>query len=270
MVAQYVTAPKPWTAAVVASVADNSNSQDWRTALDAIQAQAPSLPQAPSQDNTQAFLDAAKSSNVTDTVARSLLVNLSSANAQGLGSDIPTQDNLIQTAVSQLPAATPTKTYRTANLTVVADTKQAEHTYGNAVMVAFGKHPGAISQNVLGIVSQALNDNDAQELDGLVGVRAEYQALADNLAAIPVPQTLVPLHLQALNALSTITVTLNDARYVVSDPLRGLQGLQQYQLQLGATADVFTSVAQNFNKNGILFTKDEPGTAWAAFIAPTQ
>ncbi len=265
--AQYVThAPSP--APMVAVEQTGGPTQDWRAALDAIQAQAPSLPPAPSAEVTQNLLAGAKSSNLTDTVARSLLVNLSSANSQGLGADTPTQDNIIASAVAQLPPTTPAKIFRSADLHVVADTKASQQSYGNAVMVALGHHTSATSKATLYAVSQALDTGDASHLDALVGLQAEYGALADELAALPIPQTLVPLHLQALNDLELIVTSFNQLKLVLKDPLQSLQGLQNYNQHIGEVGRVFTSIAESFNKNGILFTKDSPGAAWAVFIAP--
>lgn len=263
--AQYVTrAPQP-----APSVAVDTNAvpaQDWRSALDAIQAQAPHLPPTPGAEVTATLLQGAQSSNVTDTVARSLLVNLTDASSQGLGADTPTQNSIIAAAVARLPAAEPAKVYKTADLTIVADSKDAQKAYGNAVMVVFGKHQGATSVAVLGAVSAALDGGTEADLAPLADIEANYAGLAADMARVAVPRSLVPLHLQAINSISTIVSALADARYVIKDPLRGLQGLQQYQLRLGEVGRVLTAIATSLNKGGILFTKDEPGAAWAVFI----
>src|SRR3989344_8416117 len=92
--AQYLTQPKN-TAAELATAPEAVATDDWKASLAEVQATAPGLPEAPSENSVSTLLNAAKSSNITDTVARSLFINLSDASAQGLGSDIPTQDKLI-------------------------------------------------------------------------------------------------------------------------------------------------------------------------------
>jgi hypothetical protein len=52
----------------------------------------------------------------------------------------------------------------------------------------------------------------------------------------------------------------------LSDPLRGLVGLQTYESKLDELARVFTNIAQNLNKDGILFNKSEPGSIWQSFL----
>ncbi len=265
--AQYATTPH--TSSPQAAVTPVEQTQtDWKAQLDAIQAEAPGLPDAPGADTVSTLLEAAKTSNYTDTAARSLLINLSSAQAQGLGSDIPTQEKLIASAASQVPPAKAEKTYTAQDLIVVAESKDSEKIYGNKVMVILGRHIGATSQATLYAIAKATDNNDASALSPLSAIQREYDALVTELAAVPIPATLVPLHVQILNSLSLTAATFDDMRLVLSDPLRGLLGIQQYQLQLGAVGRVFTSVAEILTKNGILFNKDEPGAAWSAFISP--
>ena len=265
--AQYLTSPQNSSPELSAAPAESPGT-DWKTQLDEIQAQAPGLPDAPSADTVSSLLDAAKSANYTDTAARSLLINLSSAQAQGLGSDIPTQEKLIAEATSLVPAAKPKKVYTAQDVVVATDPKTAEKTYGNKVMAVLGRHTGATSQATLYAVAKATDNNDASALSALPTIQEEYDALVEELAEVPTPATFVPLHVQILNSLALTAATFDDMRLVLSDPLRGLQGLQQYQLQLGAVGRVFTAVAQILNKNGILFNKDEPGAAWSVFVAP--
>jgi len=267
--AQYITHPKDISPAALAPTNDaaTATDADWQAALAKIAVDSPSLPEAPTEEKVNQLLNAAQSSNITDTVARSLLINLSSASAQGLGSDIPTQEKLIASAVSQLPAPSAKKTYAQKDLTVGADTPAAQKAYGNAVMEALGRHTDATSKAVLLAVSQATDSNDPSALEPLGHLQAEYAALAADLADITVPKTLVPLHLQVANAISTIAAAVGDMQKLFSDPLRGLQAIQQYQFMLGEVGRVFTSEAEILTKNGILFNKDEPGAAWAVFVS---
>ncbi len=265
--AQYVTTPHGSSPELSAAPASQP-AGDWRAKLDEIQAQAPGLPEAPSADTVASLLDAARSSNYTDTAARSLLINLTSAQSQGMGNDIPTQEKLIAEATAAVPAAKPKKVYTVQDLRTVPDSKAAEKSYGNQVMVVLGRHTGATSQATLYAVAKATDNNDASALSALPTIQREYDALVEELADVAVPATLAPIHVQILNSLALTAATFADMKLVLSDPLRGLQGIQQYQLQLGAVGRVFTAMAQILNKNGILFNKDEPGAAWSVFVAP--
>ena len=264
--AQYVTAPQNSSPELSAATAGQTGA-DWKTQLDEIQVQAPGLPDAPSADTVASLLEAAKSANYTDTAARSLLINLSNAQAQGLGSDIPTQEKLIAEATSLVPTAKPKKVYTAQDVAVVSASKDTERAYGNQIMLVLGRHTGATSQATLYAVAKATDNNDASALSALPTIQEEYDALVEELAEVPTPVTFAPLQVQILNSLGAVAATFDDMRLVLTDPLRGLQGLQQYQLQLGAVGRVFTAVAQILNKNGILFNKDEPGAAWSVFVS---
>src|ERR1700719_4414261 len=93
-----ITHPPPRTATLASDQTPTqpSDSTDWQAALYASQASnASSSLTAPSASTVDQFLAAAKSSNLTDTVGRTLLINLSNAKSQGLGDDIPTQNQII-------------------------------------------------------------------------------------------------------------------------------------------------------------------------------
>lgn len=262
--AQYLTAPAQNSAQVV-SANQPALPDDWQAALEQIQATAPGLPEAPNPDAVAELLGTAQSSNVTDTVARSLLINLTDASAQGMGSDIPTQEKLIADAQARIPGAE-AAVYASADLTVVPPSKESLHTWGNRTMGAFAAHPDASVAKTYEAISQAIEQADSSALGSLRTIAKGYAALAQELADTPVPQTLAPLHLQMVNNLARMAYAGDEMGYTFSDPLRGLTGLQTYQSALDEAARVLTTLAEQLNKNGILFSKDEAGAQWSAFL----
>lgn len=267
--AQYLTRP-PTEAPTVVVAQKDATETDWKAELDAIQAEIPGLPQAASAETVSTLLEAAKSSNYTDTAARSLLIKLADAGSQGMGADIPTQERLINDVTSNVPQIKTKKTYTTADISSVIDGKEAQKKYGNRVMEILGRHAGATSEATLFAISKATDNSDPKELLPLPSIQQEYELLTNELSSIEVPATLVPLHLQALNTLGVIAATFDDMKLVLTDPLRGLNGIRQYQIQLGQVGRVFISIAEILVKNGILFTKEEPGATWAAFLSTDQ
>ncbi len=239
----------------------------WQADLSEIQAQSGAqLPDTPNPDTVNSLRQAAKSDNLTDSVGRTLLVNLTNAKAQGLGDDIPTQNQLLAYAKQQL-ASTPTKTYKIQDLHIVADSPASLHTYGNAIMSALNSHPLASMPRVLQILAEITDTKDSAAPQKLAPIQKEYRNIAEQLAATPVPKTLSPFHLELINEYERLAGSFDDMRLIISDPLRGLQGLQVYQSAAGMSVKVFTNIAQALNKNGILFKKDEPGAAWAALLS---
>ncbi len=265
--AQYATTPKSDSTELLAA-AQPQPAGDWKANLDEVQATAPGLPQAPNDDTVATLMKAAKSDNLTDTVARTLLVSLSNASAQGLGADIPTQEKIVAMATQAAAPPQAKKIYTQRDLNLVDDSKQTQKAYGNAVMTVLGKHTSATSDAVLLAVSLAVDNNNPKELTALIPIQAEYERLVEDLAGVSVPKTIAPLYVQALNSLGAVAASVGDLQKIINDPLRGLQALKQYQSKLGEVGRVFTSIAEILNKNGILFSKDEPGAAWAVFISP--
>lgn len=263
--AQYYISAKN-APAVLASAQLEANKQAWEEALADIQAQSGiTLPDAPSGDTVQSLLSQAQSSNLTDSIGRGLLVKLTNAGVQGLGSDIPTQESIIAEATAQMNASQ--KPVRPIELTLTEVSDVTLRSYGNAVMTVFSNHPGASSGETLLLVAKATDVQDKSHLAGLEPIGRQYRAIADGLSAVAVPRTLSPLHLQAVQNLYKIADTYPDMAQAVDDPLRGLAALQQYQLLMSETGRILTNIAQTLKNGGILFSKDEPGSAWEIFLS---
>jgi hypothetical protein len=233
-----------------------------------IQAQSgTNLPEAPSEDAIQNLLAQAQSSNLTDSVGRSLLVKLTSAGVQGLGSDIPTQETIISEATAQmnasLPAATP------ATLNKVEATPDSLRDYGNGVILAIAHHPKANTEETLSAVGKATDSQSSASLPALKTTEGEYRALAQELQALPVPTTLAPLHGQVVQNFFAIADCFADMQDVISDPLRGLTAIQRYQALVDEQGRLLTNIGEALQKGGILFSKDEPGSAWGTLLSAT-
>jgi hypothetical protein len=269
--AQLITHPSASTASLQTDQTDTqaSDASNWQAALYAEQAaNASTSLAAPDPNVVNQFLAAAKSNNVTDTVARTMLINLTNAKAQGLGDDVPTQDQIVSTAISQVAAATAApKTYTTADLTVVANSPSSLRAFGNGVMQALGAHQTASEQATLLAVDGIIEGGDSSKAATLRNIGAAYAGAATDLLKVPVPQTLAPLYLQAVNNLAATASTFSSISTVGTDAVQGLAGLQAYENLLDSNARVFTNIAVELNKDGILFTKDEPGSAWSALLS---
>jgi hypothetical protein len=264
-----MTAPKTMHGSLVAEqvATQPTDSANWQEALYSIQAQnASSSLGSPNPTSVNQMLQAAQSSNVTDTVGKTILINLSNAKSQGLGDDIPTQEQIISAAAAQV-AATKAPKYTTNDLTVVDDSNTTLHSYGNGVMQILIAHPAANQSDTLLAVGNATDHNDPTQLEKLKVIGREYQAVATDLLALPVPKTLSPLHLSVVNAFSATAVSIVDIQTALGDPLRGIVGIQTYQNKIQEIGRVFTNIAQNLNKDGILFNKSEPGSIWQSFIS---
>ncbi len=259
----------------IASVAGQGPAQPvdqhWEAALYAIQAEegSSSLPTPPSQEEVQGLLQGAQSSNMTDSVARTLFVNITNDAAQGLGGDQPTQNQLLAQAMSQISLQATTTAYTQSQLNVVADSPAALHAYGNALAQALLDNPGDEVDETLTIIDNATSQNDATQLEKLKGVVKEYNLFIQQIAAIPVPQQLSPLHLKLLNDFVQIAALYPDLEALLSDPVRGLSALEQDQTIGTQVGSIFTNIGVELTKDGILFNSDEPGSFWNSLASPS-
>jgi hypothetical protein len=252
----------------LAAYADTAN---WQAALESVQQSSGiSLPDAPDQNTIQGLLQAAKNSNLTDTVSRSLFVNLVNVKGQGLGSDIPTQDQLVQSALSQIDATVPAKTYTAADIETVGNSAAELKAYGNATMAVFLTNSDQEFAKTLAIIDAVTTSDDATKLDLLQPIRKKYEKITKELAAIPAPKTLQPFHLELVNDYATITATYDAMHALITDPLGGLAAIQQYRKLTQDAGQMFINIAQSLDKNGILFNKDEPGATWGQLLQTQQ
>lgn len=252
------------------AAAEHRESQelaDWQKTLEEIQAESGATsPPPPPQEAYQALLSAAQSDNVTQGAARTLFINLSSASAQGLGSDIPTQEELIEEIFAQVDRAPSIVTYTSADIALVANTPETLHAYGNALIQTLRNHPQASVNDTLLAVGYAVEHDDKTYFEKLAPIGVAYRALTQDLLLVPVPSTMAPLHLTIINNFSRIAQTFADMRTMPTDPLRGLGGLHTFYALTNEVKRVFTTIAQQLQQNAILFTEDEPGSAWSVFL----
>lgn len=264
--ADQITEPRPSTAQLApATPRVAASTEDWEQILAEIQVQnGVALPAQPDENAYQALIAAADSPNVTENVSRKLLVNLSNASAQGLGNDIPTQNQLVAQALSEFSYEAASHT--ASELYTVPSSPETLRTYGNVVITTLQSNPNANATEALRVIGLAIDQDDRAHFAQLAAIRHAYGAVIDGLLAIPTPQTLTPLHLAIVNNFERVVRSLEDMESTPEDPLRGLAGLQNYQMALDEAQRLFTTIAQQLQQDAILFSKEEAGSAWSAFL----
>lgn len=266
--AQRITEPQ--TAGNIGVANTPTDTSSWQDTLAAIQAQnaSSSLPQPVSQSDINQILKEAQTANLTDTVGRTLLIELTNAQSQGLGNDTPTQQAILADATAQIPKSA-LVTYTQQDLTIVSSSNANLHAYGNEVMTIMQQYTGANSFAVLEAVGNAADNNDPKALQALPPLAKQYKTLAQALLKVPVPQTVVPLHLIIVNDFEGAAENIVGMETLLSDPLRGMISLNQFSSLISEENRVFTNIAQQFQGDGILFKSTEPGNVWNVFLPHT-
>ncbi len=263
-VAQWVTTPhEPPTPQVPAS-----QKTAWQRVLTKLQEDnAASLPTPPDEDTVAALRRGAQSANLTETFGKTLLVNVADAQSQGAGKDASTQNQLINAALSQIQETNiPSKVYTNKDITIVADSNEVLHRYGNTLITIMEHHPGASVGATYQIIGDQVNGTK-NNLPKLLAIGKEYAAFAKELSLVPAPQSLAAYHLSLINAYTQAADSYEDMAQLDTDPLRGLAGLQMYSTTITNIQKLFINITSVFDKRGILFSKDEPGAAWTASLS---
>ncbi len=219
--------------------------------------------------NVFSLVSAAQTGNLTESVGRSLLLSLSAAQAENRANDENAQLDILSSALAQ--TGSPSKqTYAQTDLKVVADSSASLRAYGNGVMEAVRDHEKASWGIVAQAVGLAVDNGDSSQAAVIKAAAEDYRALAKELAALSVPQSFAALHVHLLNNFSAEADACEDMASILTDPLRGLRGFQNYQALTADVVSVFTALRDGLSRSGILFTKDEPGYSWNLLKSSSQ
>ena len=218
---------------------------------------------APAVNNPPDFSDVVTNSdNLTETVSQTLFASYVGLYGQGLVGDPLAQERAALAAAERV-RLTPRGTIHTASeLVVVSDKADNYRLFGNNVIRAIGRHETASFPYAGKALAQLVDYENPADLVQLDAVRDEYHALIEELLLVPVPAPLAPLYLEALNWLERTAGSFEDMRTLFTDPVRMLAGVRSYQLYLEETTRLFTRIAEELDKKGILFKESEAGFAW--------
>ncbi len=223
-------------------------------------------------ENQAAQLSAAvQGKNLTDSVGKSLLINLTAAQQQGLGADTQTQNQIVSQALAMAGSATPSAlSYNQKDLVVVADIPQNYRTYGNALPSIIASHTLANDNSTLLAVAMAVDNNTQSPLLRLGAIAKDYQSLAIDVVRQPVPSLLAGASLQLANNYAQMAAASINMQSVLSDPLKGLLALQSYTQADQQNLQLFIQINNTFKNDGIVFSSKEPGAAWETFAVAAQ
>lgn len=268
VIADYATAPQSYKKTLVATNSPTGiDSMNWKESLAAIQGKT-ELPEPLDTAVLENLRAEAKTDNLTGSVARNILLNLTEAKSQGLGSDFPTQERLIASAIAEATVDRGTPIYTSKDLTIVKESSESLTEYGNTLALVLQAYPKTSVQETLIAVSTFIDKGTSNTLTPLETIEAEYEAMTNDLLRTPVPTSLAPFHLQVTNNIARITSLYIDFRTALKDPLRGIGALKLYQSLMQETGYLLTNTAQVLKDRSILFTSDEPGSVWSLLLTP--
>lgn len=200
-----------------------------------------------------------KSLNETDIFMRELLAkyfelkgsgNTSSRSLEELASLM--SDELLTTGISSA------NTYRATDILMKSDNSPTSlRSYGEAMGKIFAEEP--VRESELQVLSRVLESGNPDELEMLIRYQKEYSALVKKILSVPAPPALASAHVGLLNEIGAIASSVGAMSDVLTNPIRSLSGISQYQKSLKNIEEHMKNIGSIFNSNGIIFKKGENG-----------
>lgn len=142
--------------------------------------------------------------------------------------------------------------YSTRDIKGVAVSAASLSTYGNEFARIY-------TEKMTDIASLS---TDSSSMNSLIAI---YKALASDLSKIEVPETLVISHLKLINnfySLHEASILMNNH---LKDPVKALFAIKIIKEVEVENPKLFTTIATEFKKSGIIFSSNEAGVWWNKF-----
>jgi len=180
------------------------------------------------------------------------------------GADFSDPTAFVGEAVDAIDANTQNKKHTRLELTVVSDTSDSIHAYGNDVARILMAH-STENENEAVILQKALTANDPTLLEKLAPIQKVYQDYITGSLAISVPQSFGGVHIDLLNAYESILADISAMQIAFNDPLLTLARMRGYQTHAKELYTAMQSIAKNLNAANETYTSEEPGSLFYLF-----
>jgi hypothetical protein len=185
--------------------------------------------------------------NMTQQISRDLLAQLFSYGDGDL--DDENQKKIIDNTLANIRPETIPLRYSLADVRVFQDLNEANlRKFGNSVV--------SVQQKM------ASNINPRGSHQDLLKV---YEAMVDDLAKVEVPRDMSVPYLSLINNYNTLKELLAKMESSTEDPFKSLLNLKYFSDTMGKNEVIYKQFASYFKKSGIIWNKNEPGSAWNAY-----
>lgn len=165
-------------------------------------------------------------------------------------------------AVQAIDANTRSKRHIRPELTIIPDSDNALHDYGNQVIeitVIASASPELSHENEALILQNALAENDPSQLEKLRPIHTAYSQIIEETLLMEVPESLVDSHIRLLNIYEAILFDIEAMQAAFSDPLLALARIRIYQDDAKNILSTFQSIWTLLDEKGVVYSNDEQG-----------
>lgn len=194
----------------------------------------------------------------TDKFSRELFAKYLATKRDGQNINIDDYNQFLINAISNTSEATST-IYQESNLRKVDETKASIRNYGNTLGKLFADKAKEFPGNELMIFDEAIDKNDEKILNALESPINRYKSIRDEMLLMPIPASLVSIHLRMVNLTSLMIAGIENMKYIFSDPIKSTGGLSLYPNSIGMFVATMGELSDYFTKNGVIFDKNEAG-----------
>lgn len=200
---------------------------------------------------------------VTEQIGVQFFESIMRAKGQeGIG---PTQAEVIESTAKRLEATAGDALFGTKDISVIPSSPEAIVTYANTIAQIILNNNVPDYENELDIINNALELQDAAELEKLEPLIAMYRNMRDQTLATPVPAPFVKEHLDLINVYQALFKSLDDMKLTFSDPVVALVRIQRYQDDATGLANALLNMYSVLVPNARLFMADDPAILFVNF-----
>lgn len=149
--------------------------------------------------------------------------------------------------------------YKESDLKSVESNSENIRKYGNQFGKIIKDKAKEFPKSELEILDKALPEEDAEKLKELDIPIQRYNAIKDEMLRMEVPLDLLVTHVKIINLLGLMTLSIEDMKFLLSDPVRAVSGVSMYPVATDFMIKATTELTKYFISKEIIFDKDEDG-----------
>jgi hypothetical protein len=125
-----------------------------------------------------------------------------------------------------------------------------KQTYYNSIQKEIDKL-FLITENELFTISKIVEVNNPEDIEKLKFAVSVYKEMVNDLISLSVPESVLNIHLNMVNNLNKLAENINLMKDINTDPISGLEGLQNYSPSEEALAVSFSKLRDYFERHNI-------------------
>lgn len=170
--------------------------------------------------------------------------------------------NSIQTGISQAPQ----DHYAASDFAVSTNTSdQHIRAYINTLGAAI-ESTQFPNKNELEIVRNALTSDDFTGLGDLGQFSAGYKMLAEHMAGMKVPASMLDTHRAMANSFWRLSGIVHDMAQMQEDPIKGMVAINQYADEAARSVEPLKHIVQEIRNKNFQFAQGEGGSAFTKYL----